>query len=176
MIVLAVTASTAMASPAELRLSAGAGAAAAYSDPCGYPNEANCTTERVRIAGAAPMVLVGVRKSAELSERWRWRFGATASALFAANGDGDHASVVTGAGEIGIERGRYAVDMIMGISRLRIDKDEMERDGLTFMTGLSLTGRVTKSFAVFGRLDLHAMMHSPIGGAFAGAGLEWTPR
>jgi hypothetical protein len=35
---------------------------------------------------------------------------------------------------------------------------------------------VTKSFAVFGRLDLHAMMHSPIGGAFAGAGLEWTPR
>lgn len=162
-----------VASASELRLSVGGGAVAAYSDPCGY--DGNCNDPRIQTSGAAPLILAGIRGHIPLKGNWRLRIGGTASALLIAGTDGDRGSVATGAGEFGVERGRFAADLIMGISVLRLTADDMTRSGGTFMTGGSLTARITPTIAAFGRIDLHAMMHAPIGGAFVGVGLEWTP-
>jgi hypothetical protein len=174
-LVVLLESTVAFAQP-ELRLSVGAGAAAAYHDPCGYGAEADCMGERVRISGAAPLVLAGVRTDWKLSENWRWRLGANASALLIANGTSSN--VMTGAGEIGLERGRIAFDLIMGVSRLSVVSEEADvhANGATMMFGMALTARISPTLALFGRLDAHAMMHAPTGGVFGGAGLEWTPK
>jgi hypothetical protein len=169
------------ASASELRLSVGGGAGAAFSDPCGYDGGVGCTDRAIRTSGGAPLVLAGFRHNLRLSSpTWRLRIGGTASALLIApmigEGVGDGGSVVTGAGEFGVEWGRFAIDQVLGVSRVRLGAHEMTRSGATVMTGFVFTARLTPELAAFGRADLHAMMHAPIGGVFAGVGIEWTPQ
>ena len=127
------------------------------------------------MAGPAPLALVGYRERLVLRRGWALRFGGTMSAVLIAPGAETNGSVMTGAGELGIERGRFAADLIAGFSRVRLSNDQMTGTGVTMMMGGSISAKVSPELAVFGRIDLHAMMHGSAAAAFVGVGLEWTP-
>lgn len=164
-----------IASAGELRLAVGAGAAAAGYDPCSYPYQDACDTPRTTTSGPAPIVLAGYRGRVALRRGWALRFGGTMSAVLVAPAAESSGSVMTGAGEFGIERGRFAADVIAGLSRVRLTNDQMTGSGATMMMGGSISAKVSPELAVFGRIDLHAMMHGSAAAAFVGVGLEWTP-
>jgi hypothetical protein len=158
----------------ELRLSVAGGAGAAATDPCGYTNP-TCGEQRLRVRGSAPLVLAGIRRHSHLRGDWGLRLGAVASMFYIAGPGSDSAQTTTGAGEIGIEKDRFALDVIAGLSKIEIQQDEMTDQGYSMMFGFTVSAKLSPQVALVGRLDLHAAMHGPIGSAFIDGGIEWAP-
>lgn len=158
----------------ELRLGVGAGAAAAGYDPCSYPGS-NCDTPRTRMAGPAPLVLAGYRHRFPLRHGFALRAGGMMSAVLISPAAETSTSVVSGAGEFGVQYDRFAADVIAGLSFIRMSNDEMTGRGGTMLMGGQISAKLSPELAAFGRIDLNAMMHGTVASAFIGVGLEWTP-
>ena len=132
------------ASAGELRLAVGGGGGVAAYDPCSYPGD-QCSDPRTSTAGAAPLVLAGYRGRIALRRGWALRIGGTMSAVLIAPAAESTASVASGAGEFGVEYGRYAVDLIGGISMVRLSNDQMTGRGGTMLMGGSATVKMRRN-------------------------------
>ncbi len=169
-----VTAIPQISSAGDLRVAVGGGAAAVAYYPCSHP-DSGCSTPRTTTMGPAPLVLAGYRGRIALRNGFALRVGGTMSAVLIAPGSDTRGSVISGAGEFGIEHGPAALDVFSGFSRVQLATDQMSGAAGTMLIGGAATVRVSADLAVFARLDLNAMMHGSAASAFLGLGLEWTP-
>lgn len=159
----------------QVRLSVAGGAGAAANDPCGY-NNPDCGEPQLRVRGGAPLVLAGLRRTRHVRGDLDLRLGAVASMFYVAGPGDDSARTITGAAEVGIGIKHFALDMIAGLSNIHLEQDGMTDRGYSMMFGFAMSAKLSPEVALVGRLDINAAMHGPIGSAFVGGGLEWSPR
>ncbi len=168
-----VAPSIASASPLSADLSAGAGAAVMYSDPCGGPFPiANCTTPAARLRGPAMTVRGMVGAHHALRGAWGLRWGAGLSGLFMTE-SGDTGSIVSGGGEFGVTLDRWSADTFAGLSWVRVRADGMATTGATMAFGGSVGFAITPQVSAFARVDLSAMLEGSIGGASIDGGVTF---
>jgi hypothetical protein len=166
---------------AEVHLNLGAGFGLATYDPCGYPDQ-NCDFAPSRTDGPSPLLGIGLRERKALRNDFKLRYGATGLFLIVPASrvsDGGSrevsGSVATAIGEIGVEKGIWSIDMVMGFSRIRVTDEVMAANRVSMAIGYVGGARVNDELTFFVRADAHAMMHGDAAAVFLGLGFEWIP-
>ncbi|MBX3156445.1 MAG: hypothetical protein KF773_10635 [Deltaproteobacteria bacterium] len=179
--VAVLLASLAAEARAEFHLSGGLGYGLAGYDPCRFPDR-NCDYAPTRTDGASPLLGVGLRARRPLRDgAVQLRYGASGTFLIVPERrDEEHyrdisGSVATAAGELGLERGVWSIDMVAGLSRIRLTDEQMAANRVALAVGYVGAVRLNRNVSLFVRADAHAMMHGDAAAVFLGAGFEWVP-
>ena len=165
---------------AEVHLNLGAGFGLAAYDPCAFPDQ-NCDFEPSRTHGPSPLLGIGLRERKALRNDFKLRYGATGLFLIVPSARVEDSSrevsgsVATALGEIGVEKGIWSIDMVVGFSRIRVTDEIMAANRVSMAIGYVAGARINEELTFFVRADAHAMMHGDAAAVFLGAGFEWLP-